>query len=375
MYLVTEDWFFASHFLGFARAAVAAGFEPVVATRVRDHRAAIEATGARVVPVDVERRSVGLVAVAATLARYRAVIAAERPRIVHCIALKPVLLGGLVARILRVPGLLLAPTGLGYLWVAAGPAAATVRTATRWFVAGVLAGSRTRFLFENRDDAVALGQDPVDERRVTVVMGAGVAPEAFPASPDPGGAPIRVAVVARMLRMKGIADAVAAVRLARGAGYDVVLDLWGAPDPGNPDAISPAELRAWSQEPGIIWHGRTDDPAAVWQRSHIALLLSHGGEGLPRALVEAAASGRPIITTDVPGCRDTVEDGQSGLRVRPHDAAAASQAIARLAADPDMRRRMGREARARFERAMTDVAVNTRVVDRYLEMLAGDSRP
>jgi glycosyltransferase involved in cell wall biosynthesis len=356
LFLVTEDWFFASHFLGFAAAARQAGYAPVVACRVREHAATIEAAGARVVPVEAERGALGLGTLVRTFARYREIIAAERPALVHAIALKPVLIGGLVARLAGVPARVLAPTGLGLLWAAEGAKAEAARAAVR---AGVrLAdGPGVRFLCENPDDPRALGLDPA---RVTLVAGAGVPAADFPPRPDPGPGPLRVAVVARMLASKGIADAVAAVRIARARGLDVSLDLWGAPDPSNPRSIAEDELRAWSAEPGVAWRGRTSDASAVWREAHVAMLLSHGGEGLPRTLVEAAASARPILTTDVPGCREVVADGREGCLVPPRAPERAAEALERLA-DPALRARMGAAARARFERDMTADAVNARV--------------
>jgi glycosyltransferase involved in cell wall biosynthesis len=370
VYLVTEDWFFASHFLGFARAAYAAGCEPIVVARVRAHRAAIEATGARVIPVEADRRATGPAALMSTIARYRGILRDESPAIVHCIALKPVMLGGLAARLASVPAMVLAPTGLGYLWVNDGLKAKLGRAAVRSAVAA-LNGPRTRFLFENRDDPAVFGLDPDDAGKVTIVSGAGVAPDDYPVQPLPTPGPLRVAVVARMLRSKGIEEAVEAVRLARADGAEVTLDLWGEPDADNPGAVSRENLERWSREPGIAWRGRSDRVQDVWRHADVAMLLSHGGEGLPRTLVEAAASGRPIVTTDVPGCRDVVTDGVEGRRVPPRDAPAAARALVDLAAAPDLRERMGRAARARFERDMTAAAVNGRVEQLYRSLLAG----
>jgi hypothetical protein len=367
LYLVTEDWFFASHFLGFARAARAAGLEPVVATRVRDHRAVLEAAGLRVASLESERGSLAPGALVDTVRRYRAAIAAERPAILHAIALRTVVLGGLAARRERVPSLVLAPTGLGHLWVSSKPAARLARLVTRAVVPGLLDRPGTRFLFENGDDPKELGL--AGSPRLAFVGGAGVSATRFHPSPEPAAGPIRVAVVARMLTSKGIPEAVEAVRLARAAGCDVVLDLWGAPDPSNPDTLDAAALARLTAGEGVVWHGPTDDVPGVWRRSHVALLLSHR-EGFPRSLVEAAASGRPIVATDVPGCRAVVADGVEGLLVSSGDPAAAARAIARLAADPALRVRLGAAARARFERDMSEAVVEAAVADLYRACLA-----
>src|SRR5215468_340288 len=156
LYLVTEDWFFVSHFLPMARAARAAGMEVVVAARVRGHAERLAAEGLRVIPLDVERRSLGLLEGVRNLARVRTILRAERPDIVHCIALRPVVIGGLVARLAGAKAIVLAPTGLGQSWTEQGPVAQLVRAVVRFAVARSQ-GPRTRFLFENRDDPVEFG--------------------------------------------------------------------------------------------------------------------------------------------------------------------------------------------------------------------------
>jgi glycosyltransferase involved in cell wall biosynthesis len=365
LYLITEDWFFVSHFLPMARAARAAGFEVLVATRLRAHAAQIAAEGIRVVSLESERRSLGVVEILRSVLRMRAIVRTERPDIVHCIALRMVVLGGLAAKLAGAKAVVLAPTGLGHLWIENGPVERLARVLTRFVVGRWLRGARTRYLFENRDDPREFGLDP-DGADVTLVGGAGV--PAFAPMPEPPAPPVRVAVVGRMLRPKGIAEAVAATRRARALGADVELSLYGAPDSSNRRSFTEAELRAWSAEPGVKWCGRTDDVAEVWRQHHVAMLLSYR-EGTPRSLVEAAAAGRPMVATDVPGCREVVRDGIEGMLVPAHDSEQAARALVRLAADPALRNRMGAAAQARFREVFTEEAVQ-RVVRRLYEALA-----
>ena len=201
------------------------------------------------------------------------------------------------------------------------------------------AATETRYLFENTDDPREFGL--ANSPTVTIVPGAGVDPQDFPPSPEPAAPPLKVAVVARMIDAKGIADAVAAVRRARALGAPVELDLYGAPDPSNRRSCSEAELRQWSAEPGIRWHGATADVAEVWRTHHVAMLLTWYREGVPRSLIEAAACGRPIVTTDSPGCRDLVRDGQEGMLVPLRDVEAAARALVELAGNPDLRAQLG----------------------------------
>ncbi len=356
LYLVTEDWFFVSHFLPMARTAKAAGFEVVVATRVRDHAARIAAEGCRVVSLENERRSFGPFEALRGFFRMVRIVREERPDIVHCIALRMVVLGGLAARFGGAKRLVLAPTGLGHVWSNHGPVERIARALARLIAGRWLKGPDTRYLFENTDDPREFGLDP-EKPPVTIVPGAGVDPDEFSPAPEPAAPPVRIAVVARMIAPKGVAEAVAAVRRARALGAPVELHLHGAPDPSNRRSCTEAELRAWSAEPGIVWHGRSDDVAAVWRENHVAMLLTWYREGVPRCLIEAAASGRPIVTTDSPGCRDLVRDRHEGILVPLRDTEAAARALVELAEDGGLRARLGNAAHARFAALFTEAAV------------------
>lgn len=364
LYLATEDWFFASHFMSMARTARELGFDVVIATRLGDKADRFIAERFRPIAMNSKRGSSGLLEALRSVMRTYRIVRDERPDIVHCIALRPVVLGGLAAKLAGARRLVLAPTGLGYLWMTDGIFVRGLRALTRRAVGSWLNGPDTRYLFENRDDPREFGLDP-NGINVFIVCGAGVAPEDFPYGPEPPAPPVKLAVVSRMIAPKGIAESVEAVRQARAAGAPVELDLFGEPDPANPLSIPPEILREWAREPGIRWHGRTEDVAGVWREHHIALFLSTYREGLPRTIVEAAAAGRPIIACAIPGCRDLVRDGQEGILIDPGDTAAAARAIARLADDAVLRQKMGRDANLRFLDGFTESAVTGVVARLY----------
>lgn len=367
VFVVTEDWFFASHFLPMARAARELGLEVTVVTRVRAHREAIEATGARVVPLEAERRSLNPMAAGYAAGQLAAILKDEKADLVHCIALKGILTGGFAAAMAGVGRRVYALTGLGFLGARTDMTGRLAQRAIRLLVRG-LETRRTRYLFENTDDPRLIGLDPAGAT-VTVVGGAGIDPEALTPSPLPPHPPLKVAVVARMLWSKGIDLAVEAVRQARATGVPVELSLYGAPDRSNPKAIPEQTLKEWSAEPGIAWHGATGDVAAVWREHHVACLPSRGGEGLPRTLLEAAACGRAIVTSDVPGCRTLVRHDVEGLIVPPDDAASLGKALAALAGDPQRVARMGEAARARVVHGFTERDVMEAVKGLYVSML------
>lgn len=368
VFIVTEDWFFASHFLPMARAARELGLEVAVVTRVKAHREAIEATGARVIPLQAERRSLNPMAAGYASGQLASILRAEKADLVHCIALRSILVGGFAASLAGVDRRVYALTGLGFLGARTDYVGRLAQRAVRLLVRG-LETARTRYLFENTDDPRLLGLDPTGPR-VTIVGGAGIDPEALRPTPLPPRPPLRVVLVARMLWSKGVDLAVEAVRAARARGAAVELSLYGAPDPSNPKAIPEATLRAWADEPGIAWYGATRDVAAVWRDHHVACLPSRGGEGLPRTLLEAAACGRALLTTDVPGCRSFVRDGVDGLVVPPNDAVRLADALALLAEQPDLIPRMGEAARARVIDGFTERDVMNGVKSLYAACLA-----
>jgi glycosyltransferase involved in cell wall biosynthesis len=367
VFVVTEDWFFASHFLPMARAARELGLEVAVVTRVRSHREIIEATGARVISLEAERRSLNPMAAGYAAGQLASILKAEKADLVHCIALKGILTGGFAAAMAGVGRRVYALTGLGFIGARTDRAGRLAQRAIRLLVRS-LETRQTRYLFENTDDPRLLGLDPAGAT-VTVVGGAGIDPEALKPSPLPPHPPLKVAVVARMLWSKGIDLAVEAVRRARSEGAAVELSLYGAPDPSNPKAIPEKTLKDWSAEPGIAWHGATRDVAAVWRDHHVACLPSRGGEGLPRTLLEAAACGRAVVTTDVPGCRTLVRHDVEGLIVPPGDAASLAEALAALANDPQRVIRLGAAARARVLDGFTERDVMDAVKRLYASML------
>lgn len=370
VFVVTEDWFFASHFLPMARAARELGLAVTVVTRVRDHRAAIEATGARVVALEAERRSLNPLAAGYAAGRLAGVLKDEKTDIVHCIALRSILVGGAAAAMAGISRRVYALTGLGFLGARRDIVGRLAQSALRATIRGPLESAATRYLFENEDDPRLIGLDPGNRAKVVIVGGAGVDPADFSPAALPPQPPLAIALVARMLWSKGIDTAIAATGIARSAGSAVTLTLYGAPDPSNPKALKEADLRALDGSNGVTWRGPTRDVASVWREHHVCCLPSRGGEGLPRTLLEGAVSGRAVLTTNVPGCRTLVRDGVEGLIVPPDDPPALAAAMMRLAADPALLAAMGAAARSRVLDGFTERAVMDAVKRLYAEMLA-----
>lgn len=345
LFLVTEDWYFVSHRIGLARAAVAAGYRVVVATRVREHGEIITAAGCEVRPLGWRRAGntplSHLIALREIVALYKEV----RPDLSHHVALKAVVFGSYAAQRAMVRARVNALAGMGFYFTSDSLQARVVRPALSTLLRLALRGPGQRVIVQNRDDFdVLLSAGVVDRPRLSMIRGAGVDPLEFMPSPPPSGSPV-VVLVARMLREKGIVEFVTAARSLKGRGIDARFVLVGDTDSDNPGGISRAELDRWHAEGVVEWWGHRNDIAEVLRQATIFCLPSYR-EGMPRSMLEAASAGLPIVTTDVPGCREVIRRDENGKLVPLGDQAALEAALAELLTSPAERARLGAAARA-----------------------------
>jgi glycosyltransferase involved in cell wall biosynthesis len=379
IFLVTEDWYFCSHRLPVARAARDAGFEVVVATRVRAHGKKIHDEGFTLRPIAWRRRGDGLLGAARAISEISRLYRNERPDIVHHVALKPVLFGGIARRLVfgrsaNAPASVDSVMGLGSGFSATTTAAKLRRPALNLALRLVASGSRGWVVVQNPEDGAALAGLGIDAKRIALIRGSGVDIGRFVRLPDPDGDTVAVALVSRMLRDKGVLDAVAAIRRLRSQGLAIELLLAGPTDPDNANSLPVDVLRSLAAEPGIKWLGPVADVRAVWRRAAIAVLPSTYGEGVPKTLLEAAACGRPLVSADVPGCREVVRPGATGILVPPHDVGGLAEAIAALASDPARRAALGRAARELIESQFTNEIVASQTLALYHAALAERDR-
>lgn len=366
LFLLTEDWFFLSHFADRARAARDAGFDVVVAARDNGRAAEIRGMGFTFREIPFRRRGFNPFRESGTIVAIRRLYRAERPDIVHHIALKPILYGSLVAGAAKIMN---APVGMGFVFASETPLARLLRPLIRLGLRGLLNPGGSRVVFENRDDLAALIADgSVRAADAVLIPGAGVDLRQFAPRPEPDGR-IRVVLVARMLREKGVPEFVEAARLLRQRQEDIEFVLVGAPDEENPSSLTAAELEGWQREGVVRWEGQRSDVAAIMAGCHVVTLPSYYREGLPKVLLEAMASARPIIATDVIGCREAVTHGDNGLLVPPRDAAALAGAIATLAGDGALRRRMGARGRELAETIYATEITARQTLDVYGALL------
>jgi glycosyltransferase involved in cell wall biosynthesis len=338
--LITEDWYFWSHRLDLARVARDAGWEVIIATRVQKHGKRIEDEGFTLRPIRLLRSSRHVVHELSCVWELIRLYRKEQPDLVHHVGMKPILYGSWAARFVKVGAAVNGFAGLGYTFIAGGRRKGVLREIVGGALRWALALPHSLVVCQNEEDAQELvGTGIVSNERVRIIRGVGVDLEIFRPALQENPAPL-VVLAGRMLWDKGIGEFVEAARRLQADGVSAQCVLVGMVDTENPAAISETQLRAWQASGLVEWWGHRDDMPHILASAQVVVLPSYR-EGLPKILLEAAACGRPIVATDVPGCREVVKDGANGILVPLKDAGSLTHAIAKLLSDPLLRRRMG----------------------------------
>jgi glycosyltransferase involved in cell wall biosynthesis len=366
LYVVSEDWYFLSHRLPMARAARDAGFDVHVATRVVAGGAAIRGEGFTLHPIPFARGKLSPLAALRTISALRRLHRTVAPALCHHVALQACVLGSLAAIGIRV-ALVNALTGFGYAFIGNDAKARLLRFAMGRLLRLLFVRRASVALVQNADDEATLRAMGIPASHIAIIPGSGVDTEELQPLPEPSGPPV-AAFVGRLLEDKGVRTLVEAHRLLRKRGLDIELLLAGSTDPANPASISEQEISGWRRESGITLLGHVEAISTVWARAHIAVLPSRR-EGLPKALLEAAACGRPMVATDVPGCREIVLPDQTGLLVPPDNPPALADAIATLTGSLQLRARYGAAARRLAVERFGAPAIGGQTVELYARLL------
>jgi len=369
LYLVTEDWYFLSHRLPMARAARDMGLEVVVATRIGKGREAIEKEGFRVLPLSMDRKGKNPFVEFGTVLSIAELYRHERPDLVHHVAMKPILYGSIAAWLAKVPAVINAFAGMGYVFISNSPLARLLRPIFIVLFRFLFRQEGRALVVQNEDDRntaerLRLG----DPANIYIIRGSGVDTEKFHPTPEPKG-PLVATLVGRMLWDKGIGELVEAVRILKKRSVEIAVQLVGEPDPANPRSIPEQTLRDWEAEGLVKWLGRREDIAELLQQSNIAILPSYR-EGMPKSLLEGGASERALIATDVPGCRELVTDEENGLLVPLMDASALADAIERLDKDSALRAKLAKGARKRVMERHSDLVIADQIAALYRDAIA-----
>ena len=368
LYLVSEDWYFVSHRLPMARAARKAGYEVHVATRVGNCAGQIESEGFSLHPIQWRRGSMNpfrfLRAVMETRRLYRKI----RPELVHHVALVPTAIGSAAA--LGLPlARLNALAGLGYVFTSGTAKARLMRWIANPLLGWLLKRQNTAVLVQNLDDHSMVAQLGVPQERIALIPGSGVDVDVLTPLPESDG-PFTIGFVGRLLDDKGVRTLVRAHEILAERRLTVRTLLAGAPDPSNPASIPDQVLAGWRNRANLVLLGHVDDVRTVWAQAHVGILPSRR-EGLPKSLLEAAACGRPLIATDVPGCREIARQGVNALLVPADDPAALANAIETLMQDRDLRLRFGHASRQLVVNEFSSARIGDEIVALYARLLAG----
>jgi glycosyltransferase involved in cell wall biosynthesis len=375
LFVVAEDWYFWSHRRPIATAALQNGYDVFVATRVGVCGEKIVEAGFRLIPLRLNRSSYSLFHELRTVSELRSIYRGEKPDIVHHIGLKPILYGSMAALGNRRMQVINAFAGLGYL-VSSPSFKARVLKQVLWKAFRFLLNRPNSFLLlQNREDRdLLVSEVGVRPEKTMIIRGSGVDVNDFQAAAEPAGVPV-VLLSSRMLWIKGISDFVEAAKLLRARGVNARFVLAGDTDSGSPGAIPREKLQEWQNTGAVEWWGHQQSMSRLLQQATLVCLPSHGGEGVPKALIEAAASERAIVATDVPGCRDIVRHGTNGLLVPPKNPLALADAIAQLLKDAPLRTEMGRLGREIVVSEFSEERVVQETLALYRQLLTMGAAP
>jgi glycosyltransferase involved in cell wall biosynthesis len=371
LFVINDPAFFLSHRRPIALGARDAGYEVHVASpRAEGPVSEIHSLGLTHHPIPLDRSSRNPISELRALAALTELMHHLRPDIVHNVTIKPVIWGGLAARIARVPAAASAISGLGYVFISEGWRARARRSVLVPLYRMALGGPKRRVIFQNHADRDTFARLGIRlDGQTELIRGSGVDRGTLLPAPEAEGPPV-VLMPSRILIDKGAGEFVAAARRLRSRGLNARFILAGDPDPRNPASVPPAALAQWRAEGVVEFPGHCSDIAGLMRAAQLVVLPSYR-EGLPKALIEAAACGRAVVTTDTPGCRDAIIPGVTGLLVPVRNATALAEAIAALLADPIRRVAMGVAGRKLAEEAFCVQAVVAQHLRIYDELAAG----
>jgi glycosyltransferase involved in cell wall biosynthesis len=371
LYLVTEDWYFCLHRLPLARAARDAGYRVIVATNLDRHRELLEQEGFQVEPMAWSRSSMSPLQAIREIRQIVRVYRKYKPDIVHHVALKPSLYGSTAARWLGLAPVVNNFAGLGQAFSGTGFRAALLRSVLTGAFRLLIRRRCSIVIVENSDDRQYLiARAGLPERGVALILGVGVNEQNF-ACKDKRESPIPVVtMVSRLLWPKGVGELVEAGRILRSRQLAFRIWLVGNPDEASRVSVPVGDLQAWNADGALEWLGHHNDIPRILSESSIAVLPSYYREGIPRSLLEAASCGLPLVTTDMPGCREIVRHEVNGLLVPPRDPVALADALEKLIRDPELRKRMGEAGRKMVLDRFTERHIVGQTLEVYRELLA-----
>lgn len=364
--VANTDWYIFRFRISLARFLRSQGIDVVLASPSGRFVPDIEAEGFCWLPWEVGRQSVNPFTEINAIWSLVKIFRQEKPDLVHLHTIKSVLYGSLAALMAHVPTVVRSITGRGYVFLGEDFRARFLRLLVKPLYRSVMRSGQT--LFENEADRqYFIDKKLVAYKNTCLIEGVGVDTDYYQPLPEPEGAPV-ILLATRMLWDKGVGTLVEAARLLSNEAKARIV-LVGEPDPGNPASIDDETLNQWVDEGIVEWWGWRTDMRSVFAACHIVTLPSLG-EGIPTVLLEAAACGRPIVATDVAGCRDVVNDGINGLLVPPKDPQALANALLTMLKDKSLRLKMGIAGRNFIMERFSDKKIHEQTLDVYRQSLS-----
>lgn len=367
LFIVNDPGFFLSHRLPVAKGAREAGYDVHVACMPGPAVEAIIKEGFEFHALPLSRSGRNPVEEFGLIFSIWKLLWRLKPEVLHLVTIKPVLYGGIAARLAPVKGVVMAISGLGFVFLSTGFKAALTRCVVSTFYRIALGKRNLRAIFQNPDDRdLLLDIGGLQPSKAVMIRGSGVDLSSYAALPEPEEVPV-VCLAARLLLDKGVVEFVEAAKFLKQRGVVARFQLIGDIDPGNPATVTSAQLEQWRKEGLLELFGYRNDIAALFAQANIVALPSYR-EGLPKVLVEAAACGRAVVTTDVPGCRDAIDPGVTGLLVPVRDAQALADSLELLIKDPVLRKKMGKAGRELANQAFAIEQIVEQHMDVYRQL-------
>lgn len=368
IYTVNVDWFFLSHRLPIALKALQNGAEVWVVTADTGHKEEIESYGFKFVDFPFSRRGTNLISEVSDLPRLYKLYRKIKPDLVHHVTIKPVIYGSLVARLMNNIKVVNAVTGMGFAF-SEDDKASKISFLVKKAYRVALNSSNVNVIFQNeKDREIFLNEDLVEKEQTTLIRGSGVDCDEFKPTQDKSNEEI-VLLASRMIWDKGIQEFVEAAKTVKEQKPEVRFILAGKADQGNPNVVPEETLRSWTEEGHVEWLGHVDNMIELIQKSTIVTLPTFYPEGVPKILIESASTGKPIITTNRPGCNDIVKDGENGILIPEKDSQALADAILSLLNDPQKMEQFGKRGRELVLEEFSEDIVVSKTMKLYEELL------
>lgn len=346
IFFANTDWYLFNFRLGLARYLKDKGAEVVFLSPPGEYAPLIAAAGFRWLALPMDRRSLNIFRELKLLKKIVQVYKAEKPDVVHNFTVKCVVYGSLAAQLAGIRGRINAVAGLGYIFSSESTKARLLKPLVKSLLRLALRGSQSQLILQNPDDLelfTRLGM--IGAERIHLIKGSGVDTSRFAPFQRERGKRFRILLASRLLWEKGIREYVEGAWLLRGRADELEFLLAGSSDPGNPSAVPQRDIAQWDKEGLVKVLGHVEDMDAMMRTVDLVVLPSYYGEGVPRGLIEAAAMGLPIITTNAPGCREVVDDGVNGFLVPVKDEQALASKIEYLLDNPEVCLRFGAAGR------------------------------